>query len=123
MSLSRISITIPEELIAAADRRAAELERSRSWVLVDALRQYLARPEGAVHEGEVAYLGGLGALRTAQLEADLRLTPEERVIEAERTLRVEDVRSGSRKAQQDRLLTFDRYEDYVDWTRREAIAL
>ena len=123
MSLSRISITIPEELIAAADRRAAELERSRSWVLVDALRQYLARPEGAVHEGEVAYLGGLGALRTAQLEADLRLTPEERVIEAERTLRVEDVRSGSRKAQQDRLLTFDRYEDYVDWKRREAIRL
>ena len=123
MSLSRISITIPEELIAAADRRAAELERSRSWVLVDALRQYLARPEGAVHEGEVAYLGGLGALRTAQLEADLRLTPEERVIEAERTLRVEDVRRSSRKAQQDRLLTFDRYEDYVDWTRREAIAL
>jgi len=123
MSLSRISITIPEELIAAADRRAAELERSRSWVLVDALRQYLARPEGAVHEGEVAYLGGLGALRTAQLEADLRLTPEERVIEAERTLQVEDVRRGSRKAQQDRLLTFDRYEDYVDWKRREAIRL
>jgi predicted transcriptional regulator len=123
MSLARISITIPEELIAAADRRAAELERSRSWVLVDALRQYLAKPEGAVHEGEVAYLGGLGALRTAQLEADLRLTPEERVIEAERTLQVEDVRRGSRKAQQDRLLTFDRYEDYVDWKRREAIRL
>jgi len=123
MSLSRISITIPEELIAAADRRAAELERSRSWVLVDALRQYLARPEGAVHEGEVAYLGGLGAQRMAQLEADLRLTAEERVIEAERTLDVEDVRRSSRKAQQDRLLTFDRYEDYVDWKRREAIRL
>ena len=76
-----------------------------------------------MHEGEVAYLGGLGALRTAQLEADLRLTPEERVIEAERTLQVEDVRRGSRKAQQDRLLTFDRYEDYVDWKRREAIRL
>ena len=123
MSLARISITIPEELVAAADRRAAELERSRSWVLVDALRQVLARPEGAVREGEVAYLAGLGAQRTAQLEADLRLTAEERVIEAERTLDVEDVRRSSRKAQQDRLLTFDRYEDYVDWKRREAIRL
>jgi metal-responsive CopG/Arc/MetJ family transcriptional regulator len=119
--MTRISITIPEELVDAADREAASLDRSRSWVLVEALRRYLSRPEGLVREGGVAYMTGLGELRAAQLEADLRLTPEERVIEAERTLHVDTVRRGSGKPQQDRVLTFDRYEDYLDWKRRDAI--
>ena len=66
-------------------------------------------------------MAGLGELRAAQLEADLRLTPEERVIDAERTLQVDTVRRGSGKPHQDRVLTFDRYESYLDWKRREAI--
>jgi len=119
MAKSRISITIPEELIVAADQRADALDRSRSWVLVEALRQYLAEPVASVREPEVRYVAGLGPSRTAQLEADLRLTPEERVLEAERTLLVDEAQG--RPPTRDRLLTFDRYEDYLEWKRREAV--
>ena len=129
MSLSRISITIPEELVTEADRKAVELDRSRSWVLVDALREYLAPREPGmkagsarlVQEPEMEYLAGLGPSRTAQLEADLRLTPEERVLAAERTLLVDAARGHT--PVQDRLVTFDRYEDYIEWQRREAVRL
>ena len=129
MSLSRISITIPEELVTEADRKAVELDRSRSWVLVDALRKYLAprepdtKPgfEHLVHEPATEYLVGLGPSRTAQLEADLRLTPEERVLSAERTVLVDEARG--RTPVQNRLVTFDRYEDYLEWQRHEAVRL
>ena len=119
MALSRITITIPEELVVEADRKAAELDRSRSWVLVDAVRQYLTPEDAAVREPEVQYIVGLGASRRAQLDADLRLTPEERVAEAERTLLVEQ--ALGRLPKRDRVLTFDRYEDYLDWKRHEAV--
>ena len=125
MTLSRITITIPEDLVDEADRKAATLDRSRSWVLVEALRRYLAPATGevrdavAVREPIAEYLVGLGPSRQAQLEADLRLTPEERVREAERTLQVDEARRGP--AGMDRILTFDRYEDYLQWTRHEVV--
>jgi len=119
MALSRISITIPKELVAEADRKAAELDRSRSWVLVDALRKYLAPRERVVREHATEYLVGIGPSRAAQLEADMRLTPEERVYAAEQTLLVDEMRG--RKPVQDRLVTFDSYEDYLEWQRHEAV--
>lgn len=134
MALNRITITIPADLVAGADRRAAELDRSRSWVLVDALRAYLepqpfiradvraAGPDRRgfeVQEPQVDYAAGLGASRRAQLEADLRLSPEERILAAENTLLVGE----QRRSPCDRILSFDRYEDYVDWKRREAAGL
>jgi hypothetical protein len=125
-----ISITIPRDVLRAADRRARELDRSRSWLLVEALREYLARPAevaapagGVVREpaaSPYAARPGLGASRQAQLEADLALTPEERVREAERTARegaLARERGGAR-----RLLQFDRYDDYLQWKRREDLA-
>ncbi|MGD8817554.1 MAG: ribbon-helix-helix protein, CopG family [Acidobacteriota bacterium] len=121
MSLARISITIPEELVAAADRRADALERSRSWVLVEALRRYLAAPAGEVHEAEVVYAAGLGSSRSAQLAADLRLTPEERVLAAEETSRIdEELERGTTRC---RVETFDRFEDYLEWKRREELGV
>ena len=127
MSLKRISITIPPELVEKADEKAADLDRSRSWVLVDALRRYLERPPVgaealdheatlAVHEPSVGYAAGLGPSRIAQLDADLRLTAEERVIAAERTAAMF---TGGGSAP-DAVLSFERYEDYVDWKRLEA---
>lgn len=120
MSLARISITIPEELVAAADRRAGELDRSRSWILVQALRRYLAAPEGEVREAEVVYAAGIGPSRSAQLAADMRLTVEERVLAAEQTLKV-DAELG-RAANRSRVEAFDRFEDYLEWKRREELA-
>lgn len=134
MALARISITVPKALVAAADRRARELDRSRSWVLAEALRGYLAtaagaeRPRGslaAVREpATVPYAAlprpGLGEFRLAQLEADLKLTPEQRVLAAEDTARtVPDERRRPRYRQ---VLQFDRLEDFFAWKRRADLA-
>jgi hypothetical protein len=128
MSLVRISITIPESLVRAADRRARQLDRSRSWVVVEALRRYLAgagvqpsEPPAVREPAPPPYQaapGDIGPYRRSQLEADLRLTPEQRVLEAERTARVSELRAP--KWRGDRVLTFDTYEDYLDWERWEG---
>jgi Ribbon-helix-helix protein, copG family len=109
---ARIAITIPEQDLAAADELARDRDRSRSWIISEAVRQYVAQP------APVAHRPGLGALRHAQLVADLRLTPEERVRAAESTARA----VPSRRSQADtkrvaRVIGFDRYEDYLAWKR------
>lgn len=128
MPLTRISITIPEELVRGADAQAEKLDRSRSWVLVEALRRYLEEVERgaaagrAVRERTARYHGdvvsGLGPYRQAQLEADLALTPEERVREAERTARVSELAAPAWNRH--RVIVFDRFEDYLDWDRWEG---
>jgi hypothetical protein len=85
--------------------------------VAEALREYLAAR--AVREpARHPYEAGLGASRHAQLEADLALTPEQRVRESERTALeaalVRDVPVSRR------VLQFDRYEDYLDWKNREG---
>src|SRR5258705_3096168 len=116
MALERISITLPKDVLDAADKRARALDRSRSWVIVEAIRAYgepTATPNAVTSPG-------LGPLRLAQLEADLRLTPERRVHAAEETVRLgESVRGVSRPA--NRLIAFDQYEDYVQWKQKEQI--
>lgn len=130
MALIRISATIPADLVKTADRRARELARSRSWVIAEALRAYLgvrpSRGAAAVREEVLAPDGGggarLGEHRRAQLETDLRLTPEKRVLEAERTaaLAGELERRRGRSAW---LRVFDRYEDYLEWKRLGDLVL
>ena len=55
-----------------------------------------------------------------QLDADLRLSPEVRVREAERTARVTELRARRRAGA--RVLSFDRYEDYLEWQRQDDLA-
>ena len=115
----RISATIPDDLVQAADERASQLDRSRSWVLSEALRHYLARSEDAPpYLATGASEAGLGPSRLQQLQADLRLTPEERVKEGERTLRLSN-RDGRPSRQP--VITFDSFEDYLEWDRREGL--
>ena len=124
--MKRISITIPDELLAAADAKARALDRSRSWVIAESLRKDSNResvPESSTHKREThsnAYSAGtgLGESRQLQLEADLALTPEQRVIEAERTL-MRSTRSD--RPRLNRVLSFERYEDFLDWDRNERI--
>jgi predicted transcriptional regulator len=127
--LKRITITIPDPLLTAADERSRTLERSRSWVLVDALRRYLAEETGeqtqAVAEGTPASYGdrrraGLGPYRLAQLESDLGLPVLDRVRESELAARVTELRTTPTRSQ--RVLTFDRYEDFLEWERWEERA-
>ncbi len=122
MRISRISITIPAALVEQADAEAKRSNRSRSGFIAEAVRRYLeAAPSGeAVREGAPApYAAGLGAQRLAQLRADLRLTPEERVKEGERTVRAGPMRRPSAYGHTTRLIGFERYEDYLDYKRRE----
>ncbi|HEX9633521.1 MAG TPA: ribbon-helix-helix protein, CopG family [Gemmatimonadales bacterium] len=128
MTYARVSITLPEDLLTAADQTAIELDRSRSWVVAEALRAYLKSREAMrtaplVREAPVRYgvtlRPGLGPSRLAQLEADIALTPEERVRDAERTARAVPAHP---QAPASRLVVFDRYEDYLDWKRREDIS-
>ncbi len=124
--MKRITITIPDDVVDEADRRADELDRSRSWVVVEALRKFLASSDEAssavgeqqAHRYEAR---GIGWSRKQQLLADVGLTIEERVREAERAALVAElVRRGRRR---DQLIMFETFEDYLDWKRREDLGL
>jgi predicted transcriptional regulator len=122
---ARIAITLPAPVLAAADRLAKRLDRSRSWVIAESVRRYAdddtRRSPLAVREAGLEYEpgveAGLGYLRRVQLEADLQLTPEARVRAAERTAR--EARLLRPPAGQ-QLLLFDRPEEYLRWKQREA---
>ena len=92
VAFKRISITLPKDVLEAADKRARALDRSRSWVIVEAIRACVAGAPLQVREAAAtsyaATSPGLGPLRLAQLESDLRLTPERRVRAAEETARL-----------------------------------
>jgi hypothetical protein len=120
MPFARISITLPRDVLAAADRRARALDRSRSWLISDAIRAYVPGSPSPVHVPATPPSGvaspGLGPQRLAQLESDLGLTPEQRIRAAQETARLgERVRRTGGRAH--RVLAFERYEDYVDWKR------
>lgn len=111
---ARIAITLPDEVLADADTTARAMDRPRSWVVAEAIRQYAAAaPSRSPAPDRVA---GIGPSRRAQLAADLRLSPLQRVREAEETVRVTALR---RKPLSRRVICFDRYEDYIDWKRSE----
>ncbi len=100
---ARIAITLPQRVLAAADGLARSQDRSRSWIVAEAVRQYAAQATSSP---------GLGDSRRTQLLRDMDLTPEERVRAAEETLRL-DLRPSARR--RDQVLAFDRYEDFLDW--------
>jgi len=101
---ARIAITLPPEDLAAADRLAAALDRSRSWVIAEALRQFVAA-QGA------GPLPPLDASRRAQLQRDMALSPSQRVGEAERT-QVLPLAPGEPRR-------FAHYDDFVAWRRAQ----
>lgn len=122
MPIARISITIPASLLKQADADAKRRKRSRSWLIAEAVQRYLeqAPPGDAVREPAAPpYAAGLGAQRLAQLRADLRLTPEERVKEAERTARAAAATERAAYGRTTRMIGFERYEDYLDYKRHE----
>src|SRR5262245_19229240 len=85
---ARISITLPREVLAAADSQAKALDRPRSWVIVEAIRSY--RGGGGAESQPVAPSGAaeVAAARRQHLLADLNLTPEERLRQAADLLRL-----------------------------------
>jgi hypothetical protein len=130
MSIARVTVTLPASLLRQLDRTAGKLDRSRSWCVAEAVRRFVTEDEArrptapaAVRERAPVYAEptglptGLGEQRLHQLTADLALTPAERVRAADATSRV-----GLRPRRgPDRIIQFDRYEDYLEWQKGEGL--
>jgi len=119
MALKRISITLPKDVLEAADRRARAMDRSRSWLIVEAVRAYLAAPASArVREADApAYaVQEVADARRQHLLADLKRSPAERLRRAEELGRLaRQVRP--RRGRREQVIGFDSYEDFYAWKR------
>jgi len=126
---SRISITLPRDLLVAADRRAAELERSRSWVLAEAVRSYLGeRGAGSVRRVSEAAAPVYAAREVAEarrrhLVAGLARPPAERLRRAEELgrLAIQAQRREGRGRRRHQIIGFDSYEDYYEWKKARLV--
>lgn len=121
--LTRISITISTDVLKAADRMARQLDRSRSWVLGEAVRRMTREMDPtAIGEARVNPYAGyeeeMRTVRLRRLRADLASSPEQRLREAEGLLELgRTVRPARNRAQ---VIGFDSFEDFDRWktTRR-----
>src|SRR5437773_3958752 len=123
MPYARIAITLPKDLVAAADRRAREIDRSRSRVIAAALRAYLDSPPPPAQVREPvrpAYgSDAIGSARRAQLERDLARTPAQRLAAAEQLARLaRGARPRARRPRQ-QIIGFDSYEDFYEWKKTD----
>ncbi len=111
---ARIAITLPPEDLEAADQLASQWDRSRSWVIAEAVRRLVAaEPSTPERYEQPLRQSGLGASRLLQLRRDLALTPEQRVLLAEETLGNVPSATGTPLGSR----FFDQYEDFLDWKR------
>jgi predicted transcriptional regulator len=116
--ITRVTITLPSDLLAAADARARQLDRSRSRVVVEALRTYLAAP--VVREPGVVYAAReVAEARRLHLATELRLPPAERLRRAEELGRLG--RAAQRRKPRQQIIGFDTYEDYYEWKRKARL--
>ena len=123
---ARIAITLPPEVLASADNLAHDLDRSRSWVVAEAVREYafghtaraghlVREPPGSGYAATTIEEG-----RTQQLHVALRLTPAERLERAEELVRLARlVRPVVRRAQ---VIGFDTLEDFAAWKAARRIS-
>jgi len=119
MRTIRVTCTVPAEVLRAADRVAGRLDRSRSWVVTEALRRLVAAPEagGAAPPGAPSpqLQRAFRAAEQARLARDLALTPAERVRVSEEIARMAP--AARRRTERGRVRQFDTYGDYLDWKR------
>jgi predicted transcriptional regulator len=101
---ARVAVTLPPGILKAADELATRLDRSRSWVVAEAIRQL-----AAAHGDE---RGILHASRRAQLERDAALSPTARVLEGEEIVMV-----GPPSAHSAPPRTFQSFDAFLDWRR------
>ncbi|HEX4933590.1 MAG TPA: ribbon-helix-helix protein, CopG family [Gemmatimonadaceae bacterium] len=106
---ARIAITLPQETLRAADELAARHDRSRSWIVAEAVRQYAASQRREREEGDPA--SRVGPSRLEQLRRDLALSPEARVLESEELAAI----GGDGPVSPPR--TFSSYDDFLAWRR------
>ena len=113
---ARISITLPREVLAAADSQAKALDRPRSWVIAEAIRSY--RSGGLSEAVEPPGAAEVAAGRRRHLLTDLRLAPEERLRRAAALLRLTPASRTRGRAQ---IIGFDSYEDFAAWKKARRL--
>src|SRR6266511_1587218 len=120
MAFTRISITLPPDVLQAADRRARALDRSRSWLIVEAIRAYVgAPPTSRVREAEAPAYAGVQEVADARrhhLLADLKRSPAERLRRAEDLSRLAR-QTRPRRGPREQVIGFDSYEDFYEWKK------
>jgi len=125
MAYARISVTLPKGVLAAADRRAKELDRSRSWVIAEALRQWNAggAPTTASHAVRESAAPPYGAREVAEarhqhLLTDLQRTPAERLRRAGDLAQLAQLaQAGRPRGPRVQIIGFDSYEDFYQWKK------
>lgn len=103
---ARISITLPAADLEAADRLAAAQDRSRSWIIAEAIRRYATDSKA----GE-AQSPDMGTSRRIQIGRDLELTAAERIRESESV----EVVSTTKRGGIEQPLRFANYAEFAAW--------
>lgn len=117
LRFARISITLPPETLRAADELAARHDRSRSWIVAEAIRQYAAAQRGAPSADDDASTR-LGRSRQEQLRRDVALSPEARVLESEGIVTVDGEPGAPGEPVPPR--SFPSYDDFIAWRRERG---
>jgi hypothetical protein len=134
MPLARITVTVPHGVLKDADRRARALDRSRSWVVAEALRRYLAGPTdlepAAGASARVAEVPAapyaippeeIESARLRHLASELALTPAERLARAEELGQF--AFAQQRRTPRRQVISFTSYEDFERWKTARRIGV
>ena len=120
--LSRISMTIPADVLRQADQMARQRSRSRSWVISEVIRRLAAGPVTAmpglslVAEAAAPTCEAAAAIaegRMAQIRASLALSPADRLRRAESLVSLS--RAVHPRARRNQVISFDTLEDFGLW--------
>ncbi|MGH8622423.1 MAG: CopG family ribbon-helix-helix protein [Burkholderiales bacterium] len=102
-----LSVSIPKELRTLLDAEAKRERRSRSFIVAEAVRQYLARQDR----------DAFTAARDQTLREGLALAPADRLKLAEELW--QELAGGSQPAQP-WIRSFETFDEYEAWRRQEA---
>jgi hypothetical protein len=128
---ARIAITLPAPVLAAADRLARQLDRSRSWVIAESIRKFVSERE---HSAQTPGLSAVHETFSAAYQAEQVADARERLIQSDlavspgvRLRRAEDLIQLSRlirpRARREQVIAFDSWEDFAQWKAAQRIRL
>lgn len=111
-------MTIPADVLRKADRLARQWDRSRSWVIAEAIRRV---DEGLNHQAgklvaeppaEPFLAEAAREARTRHLRYALSLSPGARLEQAEELTRMRSLRP-----RRDQVVSFETLEDFARWKK------
>jgi hypothetical protein len=128
---ARIAITLPAPVLAAADRLAKRLDRSRSWVVAESIRSFVSdREHSAQSPGPASVREPFSAAYQAEqvadarvrlIQSDLAVSPGERLRRAEELIQLS--RLIRPRARREQVIAFDSWEDFAQWKAAQRIRL